>query len=374
MKIKRNDKKKFAVQSELSALDAYINRVYGIILFLIPLLCLCASATITTLHYIGWYPDVNELAMWMFVLSDFIYLFIGIYFIRTGFDEDGFVKPQKLKVAKFVIIAIIIIQWNGISYIWPFNDFWAYTVLFVVVTVFFFDPPLVTIATAGIVISMFISWVINGDRLLPVRDEYFLVNMTLRYIGLFLMLLCINLVSYFGGKFFVEELEKYVNYDSLTHLLNRKSLNHYLKALYRDVKIKHITFCILLMDIDKFKSINDTYGHDCGDEVLKNIANTIVRGVKNNDHVFRWGGEEILVLLKTDEKQAIETAERIRKEIENTPVIYRNEITVPVTITIGITPYTEGSTIQQMLDEVDAKLYYGKRNGRNQVVNILPKN
>ena len=369
--MKKNEKK-FIANSELSALGAYTNRVYGIILFLIPLLCLCTSTTIVTLYYIGWYPGVNKLAMWLFVLSDFIYLLIGLYFIRTGFDEQGRVKPKKLKTAKYVIIAIIIIQWNGISYIWPFTDFWAYAILFVIVTCFFFDPPLVTIATVSVIISLAISWVINGDKLLPYRDEYFLANMTLRFIGLFLMLLCINLISYFGGKFFVEELEKYVNYDPLTHLLNRRSINHYLKHLRKHVKSEKGTFCILLMDIDKFKSINDTYGHDCGDEVLKNVAQTIVHGVKTNDNVFRWGGEEILVLLKTDEKHAIETAERIRKNIENSPVNYRDEMSIPFTATIGVTKYTKGITFQEMMDDVDSKLYYGKRNGRNQVVSVLP--
>ena len=197
--------------------------------------------------------------------------------------------------------------------------------------------------------------------------------MTFRFVGLFLMLLSINLISYFGGKFFVEELEKYVNYDSLTHLLNRKSINYYLNSIYKDVKNRHSALCVLLIDIDNFKKINDTYGHDCGDEVLKNISQIIVHGVNKNDNVFRWGGEEILVLLKTGEKQAIEVAERIRKEVENSPINYRDETVVPVTITIGITQYREGISFQQMLDDVDAKLYYGKRDGRNQVVSVLPE-
>ncbi len=369
----KKDEKNFMIRSGLSALDAYINRVYKIILFLVPVFCLCASITITTLHYVGWYPDINETAMWLFVLSDIIYFIIGIYFIHTGLDSDGFVKPDKLKMAKYTVIAIVLIQWNGISYIWPYTDFWAYAVLFVVVVAFFFDPPLVTLTTAGIIISMFISWVIKGGRLLPPQDEYFFANMTFRFVGLFLMLLSINLISYFGGKFFVEELEKYVNYDSLTHLLNRKSINYYLNSIYKDVKNRHSALCVLLIDIDNFKKINDTYGHDCGDEVLKNISQIIVHGVNKNDNVFRWGGEEILVLLKIGEKQAIEVAERIRKEVENSPINYRDETVVPVTITIGITQYREGISFQQMLDDVDAKLYYGKRDGRNQVVSVLPE-
>ena len=86
---------------ELSALDAYTNRVYKIIVLIIPIFCLCASATIISLHYLGWYPDVNETALWMFAVSDFLYLAIGFYFIKTGFGENGIVLPDKLKAGKY---------------------------------------------------------------------------------------------------------------------------------------------------------------------------------------------------------------------------------------------------------------------------------
>lgn len=356
----------------LSALDVYTNRVYRIIVLIIPVFCLCASATITILHHIGWYSDINETAMWLFVLSNVFYFVIGLYFLRTGFGEDGLVKPQKLKMAKYVMAVITIIQWNGISYIWPFTDFWAYAVLFVIVSAFFFDSKLVIFSTTGILISMFLSWYVKGGRLFPPQDEYFEANMTFRGVGLFLMLLSINLITYFGGKFFIEELEKYVNYDTLTHLLNRRSMNGYLENAYKKAKMQRIPFSLLLMDIDEFKKINDNYGHDCGDEVLKSVAQIISRGVKQNDSVFRWGGEEILVLLETNEQQAVDVAERIRKDVENLTINYRGELSISVTITVGVTSYTDVSTVQQMMDDVDAKLYYGKRHGRNQVVSVLP--
>ena len=71
-----------------------------------------------------------------------------------------------------------------------------------------------------------------------------------------------------------------------------------------------IVLCLLLMDIDDFKKVNDTYGHDCGDEVLKYVAGTVSTGVRKNDSVFRWGDEEILVLLNTDEEKAVWKASR----------------------------------------------------------------
>lgn len=127
-----------------------------------------------------------------------------------------------------------------------------------------------------------------------------------------------------------------------------------------------------MIDIDDFKKVNDTYGHDCGDEVLKYVAGTVSTGVRKNDSVFRWGGEEILVLLNTDEAQAVNTAERIRRDIERNVVNYRDEVVVQITVTIGVSAYEGGKSIQGMMDDADAKLYYGKRHGKNQVVNILP--
>lgn len=357
---------------EMSALDAYTNRVYKIIVLIIPIFCLCASTTITTLHFIGWYPDINETAMWLFDLSDVIYLSIGIYFIKTGFREDGIVYPDKLHAAKYTMAVIVIIQWNAISYIWPFTDFWAYCLLFTIVEAFFFDVKLVAFSTVGISVSMFISWFLKGGLLLPTEDNYFFANMTFRMVGLVLMLLSINIITYFGGHFLVEELEKYVNYDTLTHLLNRRSMDNYLQAAHRQAKTGQATFCLMMMDIDDFKKVNDTYGHDCGDEVLRYVAHTISTGVKKNDYVFRWGGEEILVLLNTDFDKALAAAERIRADIARDPVDYRGTTKVPVTITIGVSPYTVGATIQQMMDDADAKLYYGKKHGKNQVVGVLP--
>jgi len=310
--------------------------------------------------------------MWLFDLSDIVYLSVGIYFIKTGFGEDGIVLPHKLRAAKYTMAVIVIIQWNAISYIWPFTDFWAYCLLFTIVEAFFFDVYLVAFSTAGITVSMIISWFDRGDMLLPAADDYFFANMTFRIVGLTLMLLSINIITYFGGKFLVEELEKYVNYDTLTHLLNRRSMDNYLQASYRQAKTGKATFCLMMMDIDDFKKVNDTYGHDCGDEVLKYVAHTISTGVKKDDSVFRWGGEEILVLLNTDLERAKAAAERIRGDIARDPVIYRGETEVFVTVTIGVAQYTAGATIQQMMDDADARLYYGKRHGKNQVVSSLP--
>ena len=160
---------------------------------------------------------------------------------------------------------------------------------------------------------MLISWFVKGTYLLPARDAYFNANMVFRSVGLILMLFSLNIITYFGGKFLVEELEKFINYDTLTHLLNRRCLDNYLECAYKQAKTGKSPFCLLMVDIDDFKKVNDTYGHDCGDAVLKEVSSRILAGVRDTDTVFRWGGEEILVLLRADEDGATQTAERIRR-------------------------------------------------------------
>ena len=254
----------------------------------------------------------------------------------------------------------------------PAREWWAFAFFFIVLSVFFFDMKMVVFVTVGIGISTVISWIVRSGYLFIEAGKYFYPDLILRIICITLTMATLIALTYFGGKFLVEELEKYANYDTLTKLLNRKSLDNYIQNAYRQAATGKSRFCVMMVDIDDFKKVNDTYGHDCGDEVLKYVAQTISTGVRKNDNVFRWGGEEIFVLLNADEERAVAVAERIRQDIANDSVNYRNEAEVSVTVTIGVSPYVSGATIQSMMDDADAKLYFGKRNGKNQVVSVLP--
>lgn len=156
------------------------------------------------------------------------------------------------------------------------------------------------------------------------------------------------------------------NYDPLTKLLNRRSMEVYLKQAFEQVSAES-PFCLMMTDIDNFKSVNDTYGHDVGDVVLKQISNMISRNVRESDHVCRWGGEEFLVLFRTDLVHARQVAERIRESIAKQSIDAKGK-QLFVTITMGIAEYQEGDSIHTLVGEADEKLYYGKKNGKNQVV------
>ena len=359
-------------QQEMSALDAYLNRVYKIIILMAPLTALGSAVTFTAFKIIGWYSEVDTTALVIFDISNLLYILTAIYLFRTCIGSDGLLRRDKLKTGKIFISAVILIQWNFISYLVPLTEWWAYAFLFMVLAVFFFDVKMMLFNSVGIIISLVISWFVKGDIFLLLAGEYSIPDFFLRTVCVFLTTMTIFALTYFGGKFLVEELEKYVNYDTLTHLLNRRSMDNYLQAAHKQANTGQTTFCLLLMDIDDFKSVNDTYGHDCGDEVLKAVAAIISNGVRKDDSVFRWGGEEILVLLNTDEGKALSIAENIRREVEEFVLNYRDELKISVTVTVGLATYGSGKSIQEMMDEADAKLYYGKRHGKNQVVTDLP--
>ena len=121
------------------------------------------------------------------------------------------------------------------------------------------------------------------------------------------------------------ELEELARFDPLTHLFNRRSMHEVLHRAMNEVVGSGETFCLIMADIDDFKKINDTYGHDCGDEVLIAISGIISSNVRENDFVCRWGGEEILILLRAELDTAKRVAERVREEIANRKMWYKEK-------------------------------------------------
>lgn len=159
--------------------------------------------------------------------------------------------------------------------------------------------------------------------------------------------------------------------DPLTHLYNRRSMNEILNTSMSVLKSKGKRFSIILGDIDNFKQINDTYGHDAGDEILIAVANTISECVGTQGSVCRWGGEEILILINASIETASVIAERTRAAIEET-VVTTDGQKLSVTMTMGITESIPGYKIENLIQQADDKMYYGKKNGKNQVVISLP--
>lgn len=161
-----------------------------------------------------------------------------------------------------------------------------------------------------------------------------------------------------------KQLEKLSITDRLTGLYNRLKLDQVIDEEFSRSKHGSSSFSIILLDIDKFKSINDTYGHSVGDQVLIEFANLLIIGTREIDIVGRWGGEEFLIICRdTDQDSANALAESLRHRVANHsfPVIMSR------TSSFGVAVFTKGDTIASVINRADNALYRAKENGRNRV-------
>ena len=165
-----------------------------------------------------------------------------------------------------------------------------------------------------------------------------------------------------------EELEEMAHTDALTGLFNRRFFTQRLQEEFARVRRHQSVLSVLMFDLDHFKKVNDTYGHDCGDAVLTAIADVANQVKRETDTVARVGGEEFALLLPSTGKDgALMLANRLRKAIEEYP--YRDVLDVPVHVTasIGVATVTRSDTASELLKVADRALYRAKNNGRNMV-------
>jgi len=166
-----------------------------------------------------------------------------------------------------------------------------------------------------------------------------------------------------------DKLNREANTDKLTSCYNKGYFNNTIDNEVKKSKVTGSPLSLVIFDLDHFKKLNDTYGHDAGDFVLKELAKVIrAYGVRELDTFARYGGEEFVILLpKTNLKQAFEIAERLRKLVENHQFIYDNK-RLPVTASIGVADYRQGVlTGTDLFKRADSAVYKAKNAGRNQV-------
>ena len=162
--------------------------------------------------------------------------------------------------------------------------------------------------------------------------------------------------------------DREVEKDFLTGAYNRKGFTKIASSELDRMRRYDLDACVIMMDIDHFKKFNDTYGHACGDFVLKSFVRTVVKNVRLSDIVGRWGGEEFLVLLpETDYKGALLAAEKIRKMVER-EVFYFHKQSLKITVTLGVATLNVRKTLEKSVEEADEAMYHGKESGRNRVV------
>ncbi|OSM07015.1 sensor domain-containing diguanylate cyclase [Magnetofaba australis] len=161
--------------------------------------------------------------------------------------------------------------------------------------------------------------------------------------------------------------------DAMTGLHNRRFLEEYLQTLVASTKRKQNHLAVMMMDLDHFKSVNDTYGHDAGDTVLKALAKVLVSQVRSSDMVIRYGGEEFLVLLQEQENHnGAAVAEKIRAAVAELKIPVAGGI-LEKTISIGLATFPEdGDDFWDVTKKADLALYKAKESGRNRVIIYEP--
>ncbi len=162
-------------------------------------------------------------------------------------------------------------------------------------------------------------------------------------------------------------LRKMVEQDPLTQLFNRRSADRKLLQIVEKSSQEHTPFCLAMGDIDFFKGINDTYGHDCGDKVLQSVAKMLQTHLYDCGFVARWGGEEFLLVFdNTNLENALQILEKLLDDVRAMEIKYDNQI-VKVTMTFGLVGgYTDN--VELLIRDADEKLYAGKATGRNQII------
>ena len=162
-----------------------------------------------------------------------------------------------------------------------------------------------------------------------------------------------------------QQFREMVRFDGLTGALTRASGELALEKAYMQAKGSGLPMSIAIADIDHFKQVNDTWGHSCGDAVLKAVARSLTATLRANDSVIRWGGEEFLLIFSGCElPQALPLAERCRSGLMRV----EHDRVGQVTLSMGVGELQRGETLAQLIERVDQVLYAAKHGGRNQVM------
>ena len=218
-------------------------------------------------------------------------------------------------------------------------------------------------------------WGIAEKRLMPgtdiinrpasLLDRYQVSFIVAAVIGLIILLFSFLIYRHLLIRNIRKASMRIANTDSLTGLNNRRAILPLINKEMARCNRFHTHACLLIVDVDHFKMVNDNFGHLTGDQVLRDIAEQLAACLRVADTVARWGGEEFIVLAPaTDIDQGREIGEKLRKAIEAMSQVHGKT----TTISVGVAAYIEGETFNSWCDRADDALYKAKESGRNQVV------
>lgn len=196
------------------------------------------------------------------------------------------------------------------------------------------------------------------------RNEFWVYSQLYLYIPIFfacIVLLEILLTQWRNRE---KKIDEIAQIDPLTGIFNRRKIGFKLKQMQEDKK----AYVLILLDLDYFKNINDNFGHEVGDEVLKRVAKILSAQLSEDDLAGRFGGEEFMIILPNKSlEQALTIAEKCRLEIESAPILSHNLNDIYVTASFGLSVSDVDLSNESIIRQADQALYFAKHNGRNQV-------
>lgn len=190
-----------------------------------------------------------------------------------------------------------------------------------------------------------------------------MINLGVSFVFSVIIVFFANLII--GG--YQRKLEAMATTDKLTGAANRQVFEVLFSQAYNQSKRRESQLSAMILDIDYFKQVNDTYGHPTGDVVLKTLTQTIKNCIRESDILFRWGGEEFLILLpECNLHKASKIAEKARQIVEEQNIIFAGK-SLSITISIGVATMLEDDTAEELVNRTDKALYIAKENGRNRI-------
>ncbi|MBN2436767.1 MAG: GGDEF domain-containing protein [Spirochaetes bacterium] len=209
-------------------------------------------------------------------------------------------------------------------------------------------------------------WEISNELVLTTQKAYEKKIISFKIISGVLSAITLGLITvvWFIRYYVRKRLEYAVSHDTLTRILNRHSFNIYLETEIARYKRYNTNLSLVIFDIDKFKNINDAYGHKAGDSVLHSVSRTVSKVIRSTDLFFRIGGEEFAIIAPgTSLKESVYLSEKIREAVQNIRCIHK----IKVTISVGTAQATRKETSETLFEKADQAMYKAKESGRNQV-------
>ena len=328
-----------------------------------------------------WMPFYAAMGIYSLIkglgLKPFLIFLAGVI-IYGGIYAETYTRRSKRCLTYLIVSATIITGLLTIVFGWrsSFQNF-----IYITFLILWYDPTTgrrnkIFSSVIMAVAMCFISYLtpFGASIIVPGTTPHFVVV----YTNIILFSICLSIVAYYFCTHFIESEHKLREYnrklkqmsetDPLTGLTNRRYAMEELEDLRKESISQKYLFCIAIGDIDFFKNVNDTYGHEAGDYILSSLAGDFSKYMKGNGFVARWGGEEFLfVLPDINGDEALIFLDELRKQIQKKEYVYEGQV-IKVTMTFGVEEFSDHVGIEKTIAEADKKLYIGKQSGRNKVV------